>query len=99
MSNGLYDKMVAAGVDVSWYDKAPKKIGHNKGLTPLHNTACGRLSIYLLEPSGKLFTTTSEGTAYMLARETNNKPKAARFVCACCSRQFATYDEAAAHYE
>lgn len=100
MANKLYAKMMEIGVDMSWYDKHQgNRAKKDNTPTPLYDEACGMLSIYLLQPTGKLFTLTSDGAQHNLARITNSKPKREVFLCAACGTQFVTYLAGKAHYE
>lgn len=95
----MYDKMVAKGIDMSWYDKSRKKNKSAKGPAPLSDEACSLLSIYYLDKGGKLFTTKSDGASFMMVRIIKSKPKEPRYICAACGGQFNNYKEATEHYE
>jgi hypothetical protein len=101
MSNELYQKMKARGLDVSWYEKV-KALGSQstKGSeTPLSSEYCSLLSIYLIDTEGKLWTTTPDGKRYMIARHTKNRPKQNTYACVSCKTYYKTYKDAVSHYD
>ncbi len=96
-----YQRMKRLGVNMSWYEKAKKNQPVKRGdeAIPLTDDKCSMLSIYYLDKSGKMYTTTSDGKPYEhgLVRQ-GKKIAHAIYLCAACKEQFSTYDEATAHY-
>lgn len=79
------------GIDMSWYDKAPKL--HKRSVWPtIEDEICSRLSVYLLDKNGKLWTIDSDGKPYMPVRETGKKIARDIYICMCCKAQSASKD-------
>lgn len=79
------------GIDMSWYDKAPKL--HKLSGTPtIEDKICGRFSIYLLDKSGKLWTIDSDGKPYTPVRETGKQIARDIYICMCCKAYAGTKD-------
>lgn len=98
MSNQLYDRMKARGIDMSWYEKTQGFKPDSKAPIPLHDTECGRLAIYFLNKVGKLFTVTGSGEPYMQVRITANKRGEDSYICLGCGVLFKTFKGAEDHY-
>lgn len=98
----LFDKATRLGVDMSWYHRGKAARGPVKetGPVPLNDDACSMLSIYLLDKDGKMWTTTSDGSAYEngLVRTTGKKLPRDIYICAHCREQFSNYKSASEHY-
>jgi hypothetical protein len=96
--NEAYEKLKAKGFDMGWYERHKRNNPDATAPAALNSDHCSCLSIYLLDVSGKLHTTNSEGAAYMWVRTVATKPKEKIYLCACCNIKFKTYKEASEHY-
>lgn len=98
----MYQRMKRLGVNMKWYEKAKKDQPVKRGdeAIPLTDDKCSMLSIYYLDKTGKMYTTTSDGSPYEhgLVRQGKSIPRAI-YLCACCKQQFSTYQEANKHYQ
>lgn len=95
----LYQRLKAAGVDLTWYDKALAKRGKKRPdeLTPLHTENCCKLSIYFLKKNGELWTTTYTGEPHMVARDNHKTTEQNEYTCLSCNKSFESYTDANAH--
>ena len=99
-NESLFDKAKRLGLDMSWYHRGKAGTKPKEATdVPLHDSDCSMLSIYLIEKSGKMYTTTSDGSAYENGLVRQGKPIPRQiYVCAHCKEQFKTYADATAHY-
>jgi hypothetical protein len=96
-----YEKLVKAGVDMSWYDRSVAKRGlkkHGNGPVPLSDGRCCSLSIYLLKKNGSLWTVQDSGDSYKQVRDPAKQLPRDIYVCVCCKKQFKTIEAAKNHY-
>lgn len=100
-NESMYDKMKRLGVDMRWYEKsrANNPVTDDSKPIPLTDDVCSMLSVYLIQKSGKMFTTTSDGEPYEHGLVRQGKPiERDIFYCACCKEQFLNYKLASLHY-
>lgn len=98
MGETAYLRLKRLGVDMGWYEKRTTPEQRTKAI-PLTDDRCCLLSIYYLDKTGALYTTTTDGEPYEVVRESNKPIAKPIYVCAHCKVQFKTYPLAKAHYE
>jgi hypothetical protein len=96
----LYEKMVARGVNMSFYEKVKAKryeaLGNGK-IAPLDDKVCSVDSIYIWRKNGELWTSDPYGKPHRVVRPSKGSPTEDTFVCVCCKKKFESLEKAKNH--
>lgn len=90
--------MKERGVNLAWFDKQDKPT-EVKTETPLYDTSCCGLSVYLILPNGDMYTTNYDGSQFLKVRNIGKTLPKQVYLCMKCKEQFKEYEQAKAHYE